>query len=80
MSHISHNNNNEYSLINVGPLSLSLALSLRFTFFRRVKGYLNFEVTNVTLRKKIYIIFRSTVICDPAENVHGVIIRKEYKM
>ena len=48
----------------------------RFTIIIKVKEYLRFKVANFTLRKTIFLSYpESQFLRDPAENVHGVVIK-----
>ena len=52
----------------------------RFTIILEVKEYHNFKAVKFTLRKTVFKSYsESQLLCDPAENVHGVLIRKKYQ-
>ena len=53
----------------------------RFTIILQVKDYLNFKVEKFNLRKTIFKSYsESQFLPDPAENVHGVLIKRKYQI
>ena len=53
----------------------------RFTIILKVKDCLNFKEQNFTVRKTIFKSYsESQFLRDPAESVHGVLIRKKYSV